>query len=84
MPENRHNFKVEEFRTRPSIQQCFKCQGFGYKAPNYTKKQKCVVCGEAHSHKNCPNKEKRSPNVQIVGDLISPTTELCCVQGPSL
>ena len=26
-------FKVEEFRT-PSIQQCFKCQGFGYKAPN--------------------------------------------------
>ena len=24
-------------------------------------KQKCVVCGEAHFHKNCPNKEKRTP-----------------------
>ena len=54
-------FKVEEFRTTPSIQQCFKCQGFGHKLPNCTKKPKCVVCGEAHSHKNCPNKEKRKP-----------------------
>ena len=52
-------FKVEEFRTTPSIQQCFKCQGFGHKAPNCTKQPKCVVCGEAHSHKNCPNKDKR-------------------------
>ena len=25
-------FKVEEFRTTPSIQQCFKCQGFGHNA----------------------------------------------------
>ena len=54
-------FRVEEFKTTPSILQCFKCQGFGYKAPNCTKTQKCVVCGEAHSHKNCPNKEKRKP-----------------------
>ena len=37
-------FKVEEFRTMPSIQQCFKCQDFGHKAPNCTKKQKmCCV-----------------------------------------
>ena len=54
-------FRVEEFRTTPSNQQCFKCQGFGHKAPNCTKNQKCVVCGRAHSHKNCPNKEKRKP-----------------------
>ena len=54
-------FKVEEFRTTPLIQQFFKCQGFGHKAPNSTKKPKFVVCGEAHSHKNCPNKEKRKP-----------------------
>ena len=54
-------FKVEEFRTTPSIQQCFKCQGLGHKAPNCTKKPKCVVCGEAHSPKNCPNKENRKP-----------------------
>ena len=50
-------FKVEEFR----IKQCFNCQGFGHKAPNCTKKPKCCVSGEAHSHKNCPNKEKRKP-----------------------
>ena len=68
-------FKVEEFKTAPSIQQCFKYQDFGHKAPNYTKKPKRVVCGEAHSHKTCPNKEKRNPNVQIVGDLMSPTTK---------
>ena len=54
-------FKLEEFRTMPLIQQCFKCQGFGHKAPNCTKKPKCVVCGEAHSHKNCPNKYERKP-----------------------
>ena len=54
-------FKVEEFRITPSIQQCFKCQGFGHKAQNCTKKQKCVVCGEAHSHKDCPNRNEKTP-----------------------
>ena len=54
-------FRVEEFRTTPSIQQCFECRGFGHKAPNCAKNQECVVCSEAHSHKNCPNKEKRKP-----------------------
>ena len=68
-------FKVEEFRITPSIQQCFKCQGFGHKAQNCTKKQKCVVCGEAHSHKNCPKKDKKTQNVQTVGGLMSLITE---------
>ena len=54
-------FRVEEFKTTPAILQCFKCQGFGHKAPNCTKNEKCVVCGEAHSHQNCPIKEKRKP-----------------------
>ena len=38
-------FKVEEFRITPSIQQCFKCQGFGHKAQNCTKNRNvlCVV-----------------------------------------
>ena len=52
-------FKVEEFRITPSIQQCFKCQGFGHKAQNCTKKQKCVVCGEAHSHRLSKQKQKK-------------------------
>ena len=54
-------FRVEEFKTTPSILQCFKCQGFGHKAPNCTKNENCGVCGEAHSHKNSPNKERRKP-----------------------
>ena len=54
-------FRVEEFKTTKSILQCYQCQGFGHKAQNCTKNQKCVVCGGAHSHKNCPNIEKRSP-----------------------
>ena len=54
-------FRVEESKTTLSILQCFKCQSFGHKALNCTKKEKCVVCGEAHSHKNCPNKEKQKP-----------------------
>ena len=41
-------FRVEEFKTTPLILQCFKCQGFGHMAPNCTKNQKRVVCGEAH------------------------------------
>ena len=65
-------FKVEEFKTTPSILQCYECQGFGHKAPNCTKNQKCVVYGGAHSHKNCPNKEKETQNVQSVGGLMSP------------
>ena len=60
-------FKVEEFRTMPSILQCFKCQGFVHMAPNCTKKPKCVVCGEAHSHKNCSNKDKRKPRCANCG-----------------
>ena len=69
-------FKVEEFRITPSIQQCFKCQSFGHKAQNCTKKQKCVVCGEAHSHKDCPNKNKKHQNVQTVGGPMLPITEV--------
>ena len=68
-------FRVDQFKTTPSILQFFKCQGFGHKALNCTKKEKCVVCGEAYSHKNCPNKEKESLNRQIVGDLMLPTIE---------
>ena len=62
MPEKKGIiFRVEEFKTTPSILQCFECKGFGHKAPNCTKNQKCAVCGEAHSHKNCPNKDQIRP-----------------------
>ena len=68
-------FKVEEFRTTPSIQQCFKCQGFGHKAPNCTKNQN-VLCVVKHILiKNSLKNKKGNQNVLIVGDLLSPTTK---------
>ena len=39
----------------------FQVQGFGHRAPNCTKNQKCVACSEAHSHKSYPNKDQRKP-----------------------
>ena len=65
-------FRVEEFKTTPSILQCYKCQGFGHKAHNCTKNQKGVVCGGSHSHKNCQNIEKRNPKCANCRDLMSP------------
>ena len=73
-------FKAEEFRTTPSILQCLKCQGFGHKVPNCNKKPKCVVCGESHSYKNCPNKDKRKPKCANCRQL----QRLSCLQGSSL
>ena len=55
-------YKVEEFRQPVSIMQCFNCQSFGHSAKNCRSKQKCLTCGENHSHKGCPNKEARKPN----------------------
>ena len=52
-------FKVEEFRAPISVQQCYNCQHFGHSAKNCQAKTKCVICGEGHSHKGCPNKEKK-------------------------
>ena len=52
---------VEEFRQPVSITQCFNCQSFSHSAKNCRSKQKCLVCGESHSHKGCPDKEARKP-----------------------
>ena len=54
-------FKVEELRTPVSVTQCFNCQSFGHSAKNCRLKQKCLICGESHSHKRCPNREARKP-----------------------
>ena len=66
-------FKVKEFKTTPSILQCFKCQGFGRKTPNCTKNQKCVVCVVKLIHtKTVKIWKKEIQNVQLVGDLMLP------------
>ena len=54
-------YKVEEFRTPVLVMQCFNCQCFGHLAKNCRSKQKCLICGESHPHKRCPNREARKP-----------------------
>ena len=52
-------YRVEEFRTPISVQQCYNCQCFGHMAKNCRSKTKCLICGEAHHHEGCPNKETK-------------------------
>ena len=54
-------YKVEEFRVPISIRQCYNCQCFGHSAKTCRSKQKCLICGENHSHKGCPRRESRKP-----------------------
>ena len=54
-------FKVEEFRAPISVQQGYNCQNFGHSAKNCKTKIWCVICGEGHSHKGCPNRGKQQP-----------------------
>ena len=52
---------MEGFRSPVSVRQCFNCQSFGHSAKNCRSWQKCLICGENHSHKGCPKKEARKP-----------------------
>ena len=53
-------FKVDEFRTTPSIQQCFKYQGFGHNALNCTKN---VLCGAKYISTKAVHKKTEIRNV---------------------
>ena len=68
-------FKVEEIRITPSIQQCFKCQGFGHKAQNCTKNRNVLCVVKLIHTKTVQTKTKKSQNVQTVGGPMSPITE---------
>ena len=52
-------YKVEEFRAPTSVRQCYNCQCFSHSAKTCRSKQKCLICGENHSHKGCPSRESR-------------------------
>ena len=54
-------YKVEEFRSPVSVQQCWNCQSSDHSAKKYRSKTKCLICGESHHHKGCPNREKKQP-----------------------
>ena len=57
-------FRVEEFRTPISVQQSWNCQNFGYSAKTCRSKTKCLICGESHHHKGCPNKQKKAAKMR--------------------
>ena len=42
-----------------NVQQCYNCQCFGHTAKTCRSKTKCLICGEDHHHKGCPNKETK-------------------------
>ena len=52
-------YEAEELRSPVSVTQCYNCQSFGHLAKNCRSKQKCLICGENHSHKGCQNRETR-------------------------
>ena len=54
-------YRMEEFRTPISVQQCWNCQSFGHSAKTCRSKTKCLICEDSHHHKRCPNKEKKQP-----------------------
>ena len=53
--------KAEEPRAPISAQQRHNRQHPGHPAKNRQAKTKCAIRGEGHSHKGCPNKEKKQP-----------------------
>ena len=54
-------YRVKEFRTPNSVQHCWNCQNFSHAAKTCGSKTKCLICGENHHHKRCPNKEQKQP-----------------------
>ena len=54
-------YKVEEFWSTISVQQCWNCQHFRNSAKTCKSKTKCLICGESHNHKGCPDREKKQP-----------------------
>ena len=67
-PQTGMIFKVEEFHVSISVRQCYNCQNFRHSAKNCQAKIKCDICGEGHSHKGCPNREKSNQSVLTVKD----------------
>ena len=52
---------MEEFRSPVSVQQCWNCQSFGHLAKTCRSKTKCLICGESHHQKGCPNRDIKQP-----------------------
>ena len=51
---------MEEFQSPVSVKQCYNCQSFGHSDKTCRSKQICLICGENHSHKGCPNRSREA------------------------
>ena len=50
----------------PPVTQCYKCQGFNHVAKDCKSEQKCVRCAGAHKSTECPDKNKKSLNLNVL------------------
>ena len=67
-------YRVEEFHTPISVQQCYNCQCFGHTAKTCRSKTKCLICGEAITIKDARIEKPNKQSVLIVkGHMLPPT-----------
>lgn len=59
--------RCEESTQKPTIQQCFKCQGYGHMAKECAKELKCLRCSGEHSLKDC-KQPKEEPTCANCGE----------------
>ena len=45
--------KVQDYKSKERVMQCFRCQEFGHKAEFCNIKDKCVKCARDHSSRTC-------------------------------
>ena len=68
-------FKVEEFRSPISVQQCYNCQHFGHSAKIVRLKPSVSSVEKATHIKDAQIEKKSNPNVLIVKDHMLPITK---------
>jgi hypothetical protein len=54
------SIKVEAYKSRNTLTQCYNCQKFGHVWANCKQPPRCMSCGGGHLHKDCPEKENTS------------------------
>ena len=71
-------YKVEEFLSPISVQQCWNCQNFGNSAKTCKSKTKCLICGESlacspvHTFKRTPLCSTHNESNYLNGDFFIP------------
>jgi hypothetical protein len=54
------SIKVEAYKSRNTLTQCYNCQKFGHDWANCKQPPRCMWCGDGHLHKDCPEKWSES------------------------